>query len=234
MKKCTKCGVEKELDQFSNKKENKSGLGSICKKCINKEFSKDKNKKDGLTIWCKQCNSEYKKHLYIENKEKIKFKQKEYYKTERGKEVHKKAGQKRIKSGKQTEYERNRKNIDINYKIVGNLRIRINQVLKGNSKSQHTLDLLGCSLEQFKEHLESLFFPGMTFENHGRGNDKWHIDHYIACNYFDLTDLEQQKICFHFLNLRPFWATDNRKKSDILPADYLDHIEFIKNWLNLK
>jgi hypothetical protein len=32
--------------------------------------------------------------------------------------------------------------------------------------------------------------------------------------------------------LRPLWSEDNHKKNDTLPEDYLDHIEYIKHWLN--
>ena len=70
------------------------------------------------------------------------------------------------------------------------------------------MELLGCSIEKLWEHLESKFQPGMTRENHG----KWHIDHIRPCISFNLTDLEQQKICFHYTNLQPLWAEDNLKK----------------------
>jgi hypothetical protein len=48
----------------------------------------------------------------------------------------------------------------------------------------------------------------MTRENHGL----WHVDHIRPCASFDLTDPEQQAICFHYTNLQPLWAIDNIKK----------------------
>jgi hypothetical protein len=58
----------------------------------------------------------------------------------------------------------------------------------------------------------------MTWENYGNPNgnhsDCWHIDHIIPCARFNLVDLEQQKLCFHYTNLQPLWAKDNLSKAD--------------------
>ena len=56
-KTCTKCGVEKDVS----------------------EFSKNINAKDGLFAWCKSC---YKKHYEV-NREKIIVKQMERYEAKR-------------------------------------------------------------------------------------------------------------------------------------------------------
>lgn len=76
-------------------------------------------------------------------------------------------------------------------------------------KSNKTLALLGCGLQQFKAHIESQFSEGMSWAN----RSEWHIDHIRPCASFDLSDPEQQKQCFHFSNLKPEWATNNLKKS---------------------
>lgn len=52
----------------------------------------------------------------------------------------------------------------------------------------------------------------MSWQNRGRGHDKWHIDHVRPCASFDLTDPEQQKQCFHWSNMQPLWQTDNLRK----------------------
>jgi hypothetical protein len=72
------------------------------------------------------------------------------------------------------------------------------------------MEYIGCSIEHLKDYLQSKFENGMTWENYG----KWHIDHIRPCASFDLTDIEQQKICFNYKNLQPLWAEDNFKKSD--------------------
>jgi hypothetical protein len=50
----------------------------------------------------------------------------------------------------------------------------------------------------------------MSWDNYGIAG--WHIDHIKPCCTFDLTDLEQQKQCFHYTNLRPLWAKDNLRR----------------------
>lgn len=87
---------------------------------------------------------------------------------------------------------------------------------KGACKSARTISLIGCSAAELAAHLESLFLPGMTWENRGRHG--WHIDHIIPLAKFDLTDPEQQAAAFHYTNLQPLWARDNLSKSDKVPG----------------
>jgi hypothetical protein len=103
-------------------------------------------------------------------------------------------------------------------KIKHNLRNRLLFQLKKNKtkKSISAIALLGCTVDEFKRHIESRFTEGMTWENHGiyKANDvpKWHFDHIVPCCSFDLTDIEQQKKCFHYTNIQPLWGFDNIKK----------------------
>jgi len=86
---------------------------------------------------------------------------------------------------------------------------RIRQAFKAQKsyKNNKTSELLGCSVQEAKLYIESLWLPGMSWENYTVNG--WHIDHIKPVNTFDLTDPEQQKVCFHYTNLRPLWATDN-------------------------
>ncbi len=102
-----------------------------------------------------------------------------------------------------TEHKKERLKTDINFKLKKNLSARILLALHGQSKSKHTIELLGCSIKEFKTHLEKQFKPRMKWENHG----KWHIDHIKPCASFDLTDPQQQEECFNFRNMQPLWAT---------------------------
>ena len=94
-----------------------------------------------------------------------------------------------------------------------NLKRRMNNAIKGHFKDCSTLKLLGCNLETVRQHLESKFTEGMSWDNYG----KWHIDHIMPCASFDLSDLEQQRKCFHYTNLQPLWAKDNMQKKDKVP-----------------
>jgi hypothetical protein len=70
------------------------------------------------------------------------------------------------------------------------------------------MGLIGLSLVEFRAYFESHFLPGMTWENHG----DWHIDHKKPCSKFDLSDPDQQRLCFHYTNLQPLWKIDNLRK----------------------
>ena len=69
MKKCTKCGIEKELDQYHKNKLGAFGRNSKCKECVKKYLlqNKDKIKKQ-------------RKHYRDKNKDKILSYAKEYRK----------------------------------------------------------------------------------------------------------------------------------------------------------
>jgi hypothetical protein len=79
--------------------------------------------------------------------------------------------------------------------------------------SYSMLELLGCSIEEFKLHLESQFKDGISWDNYGNGEgNRWQVDHVIACRRFDLQKLEHQRVCFHYTNLSPLWTELNCKK----------------------
>jgi hypothetical protein len=113
-----------------------------------------------------------------------------------------------------SEKRKERKRSDPNYKLECLLRSRLSRALKSqrSQKSFKTLDLIGCSVDFLRSHLESKFRDGMSWENHSfRG---WHIDHIKPISVFDLSDKEQQKLCFHYTNLQPLWHEENLSKND--------------------
>jgi hypothetical protein len=108
---------------------------------------------------------------------------------------------------------------DINFRICNNLRVKIHHAMKNLSKSAHTKELLGCSIEELKTHLASKFTKRMSWDNYGtgyngKGMEQWHIDHIRPCASFDLSKASEQKKCFNYTNLQPLWAKDNLEKSD--------------------
>jgi hypothetical protein len=100
------------------------------------------------------------------------------------------------------------------YRISVLLRRRMFGEMKKASakKSKTTFELLGCTISEFKKYIESIFLPGMSWENHSIHG--WHLDHIIPISSFDLTKPDQQKICFNYKNIQPLWAEDNLRKSD--------------------
>ena len=97
-------------------------------------------------------------------------------------------------------------------KVEACLRQRINKVLRRSNsrKTSSFVDLTGVTTANLRKHVESLFLPGMDWNNHGQ----WHLDHIRPCASFDLTNSDQQCECFHYSNLQPLWAEDNLSKAD--------------------
>ena len=150
-------------------------------------------------IKIRKRRKEYDKRYYQKNKKKIIEYKKNYAKN------HKLKIRKIV-----NKYRCKRRKKDINYKILWNLRSRINKVLKGKTKSELSKQLIGCSIEYLNRHLQKQFKPGMTWLNYGKNG--WHIDHINPCCKFDLSKPEEQKKCFHYTNLQPLWAEENLKK----------------------
>lgn len=104
------------------------------------------------------------------------------------------------------EYQVKRRREDPAFKLLHTLRTRLRSALKGKSKAASTIELLGCTAEFARAHIESTWQSGWNWENHG---PVWHVDHKVPCDQFDLLDPEQQRQCFHWTNLRSYPAFDN-------------------------
>lgn len=193
----------------------------LCSKCKQEFplttdfFAKHSKTKSGFGSYCKICTKKYRRSYFEQNRDKARQQVKDHYhnnidqKRQWYREWYKK-NQKKIQA-QQTILRRNKRRNNIKYKLVCNLRGRLHKAMTKNS-NQSTLNLLGCSIDQIKIHLENQFTQGMNWDNYGlRG---WHIDHIRPCSSFDLSDPEQVKECFHYTNLQPLWAKDNWKKSD--------------------
>jgi hypothetical protein len=87
-------------------------------------------------------------------------------------------------------------------------RIRNSLKIKGIEKKNKSIDYLGCNILQFKEHLESQFTEGMSWEKIG---SEIHIDHKIPICY-QTPSLEEVIKRLHYTNLQPMWAKDNMSK----------------------
>jgi len=192
-------------------------MNKTCGKCkINKstdQFHKDSSKISGFTSYCKECKTLYRKNNIEQFRaRKLKWYQKKKLQKSlipKQKKI-KDKNQKPAYKLKRKEKERLQRQTDLNFRMLGNLRTRIYHAMKKDTKGKKTKELLGCSIQELKIYLESKFREGMSWDNYGKYG--WHIDHIIPCSMFDLTNLEQQKKCFHYSNLQPLWAVDNLKK----------------------
>lgn len=93
--------------------------------------------------------------------------------------------------------------------IMRKLISRTCERIKGGRKEiARTVEALGYTTEQFRDHIERQFQDGMTWANHGQ----WHVDHIRPVSSFDLADPQERKFCNALENLRPLWAVDNMRK----------------------
>ena len=102
------------------------------------------------------------------------------------------------------------------HRLIVTCRNRIYSALK-TKKCIKTIDFLGCTGEELKLYLQSMFRRGMNWENQG---SVWHVDHIMPCASFDLSDPSQQKRCFHYTNLQPLFASENLKKNKTIPQSH--------------
>ena len=113
---------------------------------------------------------------------------------------------------KNAERHRARKNNDIQFRLGQLLRARLYGALKNKTKAGSAVKDLGCSVNELKKHLQSLWQEGMSWDNYGKGPGKWQIDHIKELRFFDLTNREQFLIANHYSNLQPMWYEDHIEK----------------------
>lgn len=214
MKKCKYCGTTKNLIKKYRKDFKIFYTINLCLKCKYKICSNcdtiiTHESRNGL---CERCRIKKDK---LKNPQKYKEKYRKYRlnRTIEQQIRHKQHNKEYIQRNKKRLQEKRKlllKN-DIQYALSHSLRVLINKKIKQEFKINCSVELLGCNIQQLREHLEQQFKPGMNWNNHGVKG--WHIDHIKPCFLFDLTDIKQQKICFHYTNLRPLWWYENLKRN---------------------
>jgi len=173
-------------------------------KLANKEYA-EKNKETKKAYkekWVSENKDRIKKY-YEDNKTELKSKRKTYIERNRD---------------KIREYDRNyrkRKMVeDPLYRLKAHLRILINKSLRAKQyvKNSKTIEILGCSYEEFKQHIESLWQPWMNWGNkglyNGQPNYGWDIDHITPLST-GMTKEELIKLN-HYTNLQPLCSYINR------------------------
>jgi hypothetical protein len=221
---CTQCQISKILDEFPNYKSGKYGKLARCKVCnkINQHDKYIKNKEVRI-----QKSKEYKLKNKEHNKkvDKARYQKQREYKLiyqkqqrENNPQYIKEYRQKNKKkiSQKAQQWYKHKYHTDLSFRMQSILQKRIAACIKGYNKSQSTIQLLGCSIEDFKRYLENQFYKDPRINWKTYGPKGWHIDHIIPCSSFDLSQPNEQKKCFHYTNLQPLWWDKNIAKSNKL------------------
>lgn len=191
-----------------------------CTKCgqFERHSKCTRNKRDGLQSKCVQCD----KANRVANKDEINAYQKQY----RGEHKDEKSAydRERYQENKQqiqarkTVYNRNRRQTDEAFRLLGVCRTRLHHALKGNLKSAKTLELVGCTPDELLDHLERTMSPEVrALRDQGVEID---VDHVIPCAAFDFTIPAHQRVCFYYTNLQYLDKPTNLSKSDTLPPGF--------------
>jgi hypothetical protein len=226
MKKCSKCGIEKNKNEFGQCKNVKSGLYPSCKECRkkyrieNQELLKQKNKDYYNGVKENDDFLNKRKIYYQKNKNKIIKQSKINYNKNRN--LYNKKRNLRIKFRLENEPE---------FKLIKNIRRMINRVI--TTKNQKSIYYLG--VESAEEFIDLM--------NEKTSNKDWikngyHIDHIWQVHWFSEALKENtEETCLilnHHSNLRPIPAEENfiRSKQDFDILKYED-FEKYKNYLNI-
>ena len=161
------------------------------------------------------------------NKEAKRKRDREYYRKNRKEIIAKQAEYQRRVADRINEYSRNyareRRKRDKLYALRTNIRGRFRYELAKRGETKYTKEnkYLGCTWLELREHLESQFANGMTWDNYG----EWHVDHIVP---LAIAENREQliKLC-HYSNLRPLWAFDNISKGAKLPDEIPEHLTHI-------
>jgi hypothetical protein len=188
----------------------------------NKDIQKEKHTE--YVILNKEKIKVKKKEYREKNKEKIKEYEKNYRQNVRSKDINFKEYMKVYRSKNKENIKTHRNNYELNrrqneplYKLKCNISSLIRQSikLKGYMKETRTHEILGCSYEDFKIHLEKQFTEWMTWDNYGnpvdgliKPNKTWDIDHIIPTS--SATSEEELLKLNHYTNLQPLCSYHNR------------------------
>ena len=222
MKSCSKCKIEKEFTSFHKSSRNKIGYRSQCISC-EKEYKEVNNDKYKEYSKNRVYDPSIKKEYYLLNKERIKDNYRKYYENNKESKLEYQKEYQKNNKDKRNSYLIERRQNDPLFKLITNVRNLIYNSFyyNGYSKNSKTEELLGCSFEELKQHLESKFEPWMDWNNRGLYNGElnygWDIDHIIPLSSVDKED-DIIKLN-HYINLQPLCSKVNRD----IKKDNLEH-----------
>ena len=186
-KQCVKCENKKCIDKF--RKYTNNSYSNTCKKCLNemdklRKVNLRKTKSENYLAKCEKCDKE--KALKEFTKLKKFYKQKiclecypEFLKEQK------------------TEWCKNERNTNMNYRIKKSLAARLRNVL---TKKDTTMNYIGCNIQYFREWIEYNFTAEMNWNNYGLF---WSIDHIIPVCKFNLSDEDEKFKCWNWSNMMP-------------------------------
>lgn len=223
-KECNKQYLKQYYQSEGGKAVIKRNLQSEKYKEYRKQYVKTEKYKESIKKY--QQSENYKEYVKRYRKtEQCRATRKQYLQTEKSKktvrtylqsERHKEVRSKYRKSGKIAETDKKHREKN---KISCCLSSAIRHSLKGNKNGHHWEDLVGWTLQQFKNRFAQLFKPGMNWGNYGA---VWEIDHIQPLSVHNITSIDCTgfKRAWKLSNLQPLFKKENRFKSNKLEKPF--------------
>jgi len=230
-RKCDKCQIITTIDKFRKYTDSEKSFSKTCKKCLNEmDKLRKKNQRqkrlETFMVKCEKCGEEkmlkefsklkkfYKKKICISCypsflhlctsktptlSADLTGKNNSYHALEKCE------GVKEMK----TEWCRNERKSNINYRLKKSIAARLRTVLV---KNDSTMSYIGCNVQYLREWFEYNFTEEMNWDNYGL---YWSIDHIIPVCKFDLTNDDEKLKCWNWSNLMPVKINYNSSKKNI-------------------
>ena len=198
-KTCTTCGrTYPATTEFFYKSPFSPGLKAACK-CCHRAYAR---------AWAETHPEQHKattQRWLDENAERNKQREKEY-------RVRPDVKERRAKNALRRYYRTSQD------RLAGCMRASIHRAREAVTPRKNWQQVLGYSIAELKSHLESLFEPGMSWDNYGRNG--WHIDHVRPVSSFTFTSPDDPdfKVCWALSNLQPLWEHANCSKGASFPG----------------
>ncbi len=210
-KQCVKCEANKCIDKFRQYTNN--SYSNTCKKCLNEMDKKRKKnlrqqKLEKCLAICEKCNTEKVLNKFA--------KLKKFYKKKICLECYP-----AFEKEQKTEWCKNERNTNINYRIKKSLAARLRSVLNKNTT---TMNYIGCNIQYFREWLEFNFTKDMNWGNYA---SLWSIDHIIPVCKFNLSNEDEKLQCWNWSNMMPVTVKYNSSKKNI----NMDQIKYVMEQL---
>ena len=159
----------------------------------------------------------YNKVYREANKEELAAKKKVYYEAnkEKKKEYHARPESKARRRERENKRHAESPGLRIHRSVSSQIRKALG---KGGKNGRRTFEILGYTVQDLMNHLETQWESWMTWENHGmphlNGCKSWQIDHIAPVSSFKISSTEDQsfKDCWALSNLQPLEAIENIKK----------------------
>lgn len=204
---CNKCKINQPVENYRKYTDRENSYSTTCKKCLN-EMDKIRKKNlrqkklESFIAKCEKCNEEKTlKHF---------AKLKKFYK----KKICLSCYPNFLKEQK-TEWCKNERETNINYRIKKSLAARLRDVILKNT---NTMNYIGCNIQFLREWFEYNFTEEMNWDNYGT---YWSIDHIIPVSKFNLENEDEKFKCWNWSNLTPSTKNCNSSKKDTINIEQI-------------